>query len=336
MRETMRVHARSCAANLSPLFADYGILLILLLLCAYFTAVTRGHLFLSPRNLVNISQQVSVNLTLAIGLTFVILSGGIDLSVGATLAVGAVLSASLATRLPPSVGVPVGIAAAMGAGLLMGAWNGLLITRFRAAPFIATLAWLAIARGGALKYTEARPISSLPESFTRLGGGAAGEILHLPLPVWITLLLLLAGHLILSRTRFGRQVYAVGGSEEAARLSGVRVHRVKMVVYMISATLAALAGVLLAARVHSGDPTLGVGFELNAIAAVVLGGTSLAGGRGGLPGTLLGALVIGVLDNGLSLQGVQEFDKQMLSGVALLLAILLDRLKGRRGEGMMG
>lgn len=319
--------------------ADYGILLILAALGIYFTVVTRDHIFISPRNLLNISQQVAVNMVLAIGLTFVILSGGIDLSVGAVLAVGAVFSTTIVTQgltvggvtviphLAPPMAVPVAVAATLLLGALMGAWNGLLITRLGAAPFIATLAWLAIARGGALKFTQARPISGLPEEFTRLGGGATGEILRVPLSVWIMGLLFLAGHLLLTRTRFGRQVYAVGGNEEAARLSGVAVRRIKMAVYTLSAMLASLAGVLLAARVNSGDPTLGVGFELNAIAAVVLGGTSLSGGRGSMIGTLLGALVIGVLDNGLSLQGVQEFDKQVLSGAALLLAILLDRLK---------
>lgn len=308
--------------------ADYGILLILVVLCGYFAAVTRSHVFLTPRNLLNVTQQIAVNGILAIGLTFVIISGGIDLSVGSVLAVGGVLSAYLALHMGP-VGVPLGILVALAAGALMGGWNGFLITRLGAAPFIATLAWLAIARGGALKFTQAQPIGNLPDAFTRLGGGIGGSLIGIPIPVWVMLLLFAGAHLILTRTPFGRHVYAVGGSEEAARLSGVAVNRVKVAVYTLSAALSALGGVLLAARVNSGDPNLGVGFELNAIAAVVLGGTSLAGGRGSIPGTLLGALVIGVLDNGLSLLGVQEFDRQMLSGVALLIAILLDRLKRR-------
>ncbi len=305
----------------------YGVLLILLGLCIYFGAVSRDHIFLTKRNLLNIGQQISVNGVLAVGLTLVILSGGIDLSVGSVLAAGAVAAAAAATH-APGAALLAGILAGVAAGLAAGAINAAVITRLRAAPFIATLAMLAIARAAALKVTQARPITGLPDAFTRLGGGAAGEPLGIPLPVWITGALFLAAHLLLSRTELGRRIYAVGGSEEAARLSGVRVDRVKAAVYVTCGALAGLAGAILAARVSSGDPTLGIGFELNAIAAVVLGGTSLAGGRGGMPGTLLGALVIGVLDNGLSLLGVQEFDKQLLSGGMLLFAVLLDRGRG--------
>ncbi len=313
------------------LLADYGALLILASLSLYFAAATPGHVFLSTRNLVNVAHQVSANLLLAIGLTFVILTGGIDLSVGSLLALGAVLSADCALRLADSgsAGICAAVLLAAGVGGLLGGWNGLLITRLRAAPFIATLAMLAIARGAALKYTEARPISGLPDRFNALGGGAAGELLGIPPAVWVAGLLLLAAHVVVVRTAFGRLVCALGSNEEAARLAGVDTRNVKLAVYAISGALAGLAGVFLAARVNSGDPLLGVGAELNAITAVVLGGTALSGGRGSMLGTLLGALVMGVLDNGLALQGVQEFDKQMLGGGALLLAIVMDRLKAR-------
>ncbi len=275
--------------------------------------------FLTVSNLLNIARQVSINAIIAAGMTFVILTGGIDLSVGSVLALsGAIIAGLLAAGRP----VLVGIAAGLAVGALLGLVNGLVIAKGRVQPFIATLAMLTIARGATLVYTDGRPITGLPDAFVYLG---AGEIGRVPVPVVLMAAVFVIFYIVLTQTVLGRYVYAIGGNEEAARLSGVNVPFYKALVYVISGTLAAISAVILTARLNSAQPTAGAAYELDAIAAVVLGGTTLAGGEGGLGGTLLGAFIIGVLNNGLNLLDVSSFYQQVVKGIVILLAVLLDR-----------
>ncbi|HET6948386.1 MAG TPA: ribose ABC transporter permease, partial [bacterium] len=249
--------------------------------------------FLTVNNLLNIARQVSINAIIAAGMTFVILTFGIDLSVGSALAFSGAIIAGLLSRGHPLV---VGIGAGLLVGGLIGLVNGLIITKGGVQPFIATLGMLTIARGATLVYTDGRPITGLPDAFVWLG---AGEIARIPVPVVIMAFVFAASYVVLTQTVLGRYIYAIGGNEEATRLSGVNVAFYKTLAYVISGVLSALSAVILTARLNSAQPTAGMGYELDAIAAVVLGGTTLAGGEGGIGGTLLGAFIIGVLNNGL-------------------------------------
>lgn len=275
--------------------------------------------FLTVSNLLNIARQVSINAIIAAGMTFVILTGGIDLSVGSVLAYsGAIMAGLLSTGKPVVVSIGGGLAL----GALLGLVSGIIITKGKVQPFIATLAMLTIARGATLVYTDGRPITGLPDAFVWLG---AGEIVRIPVPVIIMGLVFLGASVVLRQTVLGRYVYAIGGNEEAARLSGVNVTFYKTLVYVICGLLSAVSAVILTARLNSAQPTAGVAFELDAIAAVVLGGTTLAGGEGSIGGTLMGALIIGVINNGLNLLNVNPFYQQVVKGVVILLAVLLDR-----------
>lgn len=275
--------------------------------------------FLTLSNALNIARQVSINAIIAAGMTFVILSGGIDLSVGSVLAIsGAVIAGLLAAGRPLLIGIGGGLAV----GGILGLVNGLIIAKGRVQPFIATLAMLTIGRGLTLVYTDGRPITGLPDDFVWLG---AGEIGRIPVPVVLMVVVFIVGVLILKQSVMGRYVYAIGGNEEAARLSGVNIAFYKTLVYVISGMLAATSAVILTARLNSAQPTAGSAFELDAIAAVVLGGTTLAGGEGSLGGTILGAFIIGVLNNGLNLLDVSSFYQQVVKGIVILLAVLLDR-----------
>ncbi|MEN3032760.1 ABC transporter permease [Chromobacterium amazonense] len=277
--------------------------------------------FLTVNNLLNVMRQVSINALIAFGMTLVILLGGIDLSVGSILALSSVLTATLLRAgVDPLLATLLGILA----GAAMGLFNGLVISKGKVAPFIATLASMTILRGLALVFSNGSPITGFDsELFSMLGGGYVAGLVPVPV-VWM--LILFAGFwFLLKKTVFGRHVYATGGNEEAARLSGVKVDRVKLWVYTSSGAMAAMAGVVLTSRLNSAQPTAGTGYELDAIAAVVLGGTSLSGGRGWIFGTLIGALLIGVLNNGLNLLGVSSFYQQVIKGAVILLAVLLDR-----------
>ncbi|EFV78372.1 MULTISPECIES: ABC transporter permease subunit [Cytobacillus] len=279
--------------------------------------------FLTTDNIFNVLRQVSINALIAYGMTFVILTGGIDLSVGSILALASALTAGmLASGMDPVLAVIVGLAA----GAAMGMVNGLIITKGKVAPFIATLATMTIFRGFTLVYTDGRPITGLSDavSFQMLG---KGYFLGIPFPVVTMLIAYFVLFFILRKTTFGRGVYAIGGNEEASRLSGLKVDRLKIGVYSITGFLSALAGITLASRLNSAQPTAGASYELDAIAAVVLGGTSLSGGRGWIFGTLIGALIIGVLNNGLNLLNVSSFYQQVVKGGVILLAVLLDRKK---------
>lgn len=276
--------------------------------------------FLTASNLLNVMEQTAINAVIAVGMTFVILSAGIDLSVGSIAALSGVV---MANRL--QAGWPLGAAILAGllTGALCGAFSGLLITRGKLPPFIATLGMMSVARGAALLFTDGRPISGFDESLRWL---STGRILGIPVPVLLTILLYVAAIVLLHRTRFGRYVYAIGGNEEAARLSGVAVGFHKTIVYVISGVTAALGAVLLTARLNSAQPIAGMMYELDAIAAVVIGGTSLTGGLGTLGGTLIGALTMGVLRNGLNLLGISSFLQQIVIGLVIIAAVLMDSL----------
>jgi ribose transport system permease protein len=281
--------------------------------------------FLTVSNLLNVLEQTSINAVIAVGMTFVILSGGIDLSVGSVLALSGVV---LATLLHEGWPVLPAIAAGLAIGFGFGALNGIAIACGRLPPFIATLGMMSIARGCALLFTEGRPVSGFEQSFRSL---ATARILGIPAPVVITAAVYLVARFVLSSTRFGRYVYAMGGNEEATRLSGVNVRLHKTLVYGVSGLTSAIAAVLLTARLNSAQPIAGIMYELDAIAATVIGGTSLAGGEGGVGGTLIGALIMGVLRNGLNLLGVSSFLQQVVIGLVIVFAVLLDTvLKSRK------
>ncbi|CCF13546.1 branched-chain amino acid transport system / permease component family protein [Brevibacillus laterosporus GI-9] len=277
--------------------------------------------FLTVSNIFNVLRQVSINALIAFGMTFVILTGGIDLSVGSTLALSSALSAGLmASGGDPFLAIVVGLLA----GLVMGAFNGILVAKGNVAPFIATLATMTVFRGLTLVYTEGKPITGLPDSFGLVG---KSFFLQIPMPVIWMLLSLVALYFILKHTTFGRHVYALGSNEEATRLSGISTTKVKIWVYSISGLFASLAGIILTSRLNSAQPTAGTSYELDAIAAVVLGGTSLSGGKGWIVGTLIGAMIIGVLNNGLNLLNVSSFYQLVAKGAVILIAVLLDRSK---------
>ncbi|WP_400162715.1 ABC transporter permease subunit [Brevibacillus sp. TJ4] len=280
--------------------------------------------FLTVSNIFNVLRQISINALIAFGMTFVILTGGIDLSVGSILALSSAVTAGLMTGgMDTSLAVLVGLLA----GAVMGAINGVIVAKGKVAPFIATLATMTIFRGLTLVYTEGKPITGLNEDFGMLG---KGFFLEIPMPVIWMLISFAILYFILRHTTFGRHVYALGSNEEATRLSGISTSRVKVMVYSISGLFAALSGIILTSRLNSAQPTAGTSYELDAIAAVVLGGTSLSGGNGWIVGTLIGAMIIGVLDNGLNLLNVSSFYQAVVKGAVILLAVLIDRSKAKK------
>ena len=279
--------------------------------------------FLTLPNLLNIFRQVSIMGIMAVGMTMVILSQGIDLSVGSLLALsGAVTAGFMAGDTNMVLAILVGLAVGTGLGL----FNGFMISKANLPDFIVTLAMMSIARGLTLVYTGGRPISGFDPTFRTIGGGRVGMI---PVPVIIFLVIILIGYFILNKTTFGRYIYAVGGNKEAARLAGINTDAIKLKVYAISGFLAAVSGIILTSRLNSAQPTAGVAYELDVIAMVVLGGTSLTGGKGSVGGTLIGALIIGVLNNSLNLLGVASFYQEVAKGLVILVAVLLDSLQHR-------
>ena len=312
----------SAAARLASKGRQVGTLLGLVALCLLLWALTPH--FLTVSNLLNVMEQTAINAVIAVGMTFVIISGGIDLSVGSLVALAGVL---LASALQAGAPAPVAVLACLSGGAFCGLLNGALITRGRLPPFIATLGMMSVARGFALVYTEGRPISGFEAGFRGL---ATGRVLMVPGPVLVTAAVYLAFHFLLTRTRFGRYVYAIGGNEEATRLSGVPVVFHKTMVYALSGLMSAVAAVLLTARLNSAQPIAGMMYELDAIAATVIGGTSLMGGSGTLPGTLIGALIMGVLRNGLNLLGISSFLQQIVIGLVIIVAVLVDSLLKKR------
>lgn len=296
----------------------YGIVAAFVAICIALSSLNAY--FLTVNNLLNILQQVSINGLLAIGMTFVILAGGIDLSVGSVVAFAGMVAASAVAG-----STPYGAGAALAAGVLVGAacgaLNGVVIARFRVPAFVVTLGMLSIARGATQIYNDGMPISGLSDAFLFIGQGKAAGV---PIPVLIFLSMFVASLAVLRYSRFGRYVYAVGGNEKSARASGVPTRLVLLAVYSICGACAGLAGVVLNARTTSALTQAGVGYELDAIAAVVIGGTSLSGGVGGVSGTLFGVLIIGVINNGLDLMGVSSYYQQVIKGAVIVCAVLLD------------
>ena len=317
--------------SLNLFLNKYGIVLILLAMLVAFSLLSEG--FFTARNIFNIIRQISFMGLIAIGVTMVILTGGIDLGSGSVLALAAVLATSLA-QLPESatlkyaglsvpIGVPVLVALLIGA--LTGWVNGALIARFRIPPFIATLGMMTVARGFALIYSN-KPLSQLTPEYNFIGQGAIAGV---PFPVIVLLVVAVLTHIMLNNTPFGRYIYALGGNEQAARISGVNIDRVKIGVYTLAGLLSGLAGLVVSSRVGSGQPGQGVGIELDAIAAAVIGGTSLSGGIGTIWGTIVGALIIGVLDNGLILLNVDQYWITIVKGTIIVVAVIIDQRKNR-------
>ncbi|MCZ4293399.1 MULTISPECIES: ribose ABC transporter permease [Vibrio] len=278
--------------------------------------------FFTVDNILNILRQTSVNAIIAVGMTLVILTAGIDLSVGSVLALCGAFAASLiAMEVPVLIAVPT----ALLAGAALGAISGVIIAKGKVQAFIATLVTMTLLRGVTMVYTDGRPISTgftdTADAFAWFGTGYA---LGIPVPVWLMVIVFAAAWYLLNHTRFGRYVYALGGNESATRLSGINVDRVKIGVYAICGLLAALAGIIVTSRLSSAQPTAGMGYELDAIAAVVLGGTSLMGGKGRIMGTLIGALIIGFLNNALNLLDVSSYYQMIAKAVVILLAVLVD------------
>ncbi|MDO8679041.1 MAG: ribose ABC transporter permease [Acidobacteriota bacterium] len=299
----------------------FGTVIGLGVLCAVLWALTPH--FLTVSNLLNVAQQTSINAIVAVGMTFVIVSGGIDLSVGSIVALsGVVLGALLQGGQPLAVALAAALAVGLGCGLL----NGALVSVGGLPPFIATLGMMSVARGAALVFTEGRPVSGFDEGFRSLATGAIGFV---PAPVVVMIGVYMAAHVVLTRTTFGRYVYAIGGNEEATRLSGVAVRFHKTAIYGVSGVMSAIAAIVLTARLNSAQPIAGTMYELDAIAATVIGGTSLMGGEGTLAGTLVGALIMGVLRNGLNLLGVSSFLQQIVIGGVIVGAVLVDTVLKR-------
>ncbi len=303
---------------------QFGTFIGLLVLCVILWALTPHFLTLS--NLSNVTLQTSINAIIAVGMTFVIITAGIDLSVGSILAFSGVVTA---TSLQAGVPVPVALLIALVVGFLCGSVNGVLITRGKLPPFISTLGMMSVARGAALLWTQGRPVSGFTEGFRSL---ANGTVIGIPTPVVIMIVVYLAAHFVLTRTKLGRYVYAIGGNEEAAILSGVNVRYYKTIVYGICGMLSGVAAVILTARLNSAQPIAGIMYELDAIAATVIGGTSLMGGEGRVVGTLIGALIMGVLRNGLNLLGVSSFVQQTVIGSVIIIAVLVDMALKKHGR----
>jgi len=307
----------------AKMVGEFGISIALLIEVVIFSQLSPY--FFTAENILNVSLQISITAIIAVGMTLVILTAGIDLSVGALVAWSGVIATSvLQIDLPFSLTLLLAILAGLGIGSLSGALAGAFITRLNITPFIVTLALMTIWRGAAYLYTDGRPIWGLPESFSILG---SGRIFKIPVPTIIMIAIYLIAYIMLAKTRFGRHIYAVGGNKEAARLSGINTEAVLMQVYIICGMLAALSGILLASRMNSGQPNAGQMYELDVIAAVVVGGTSLFGGRGSIAGTFIGAMLIGVLKNGLNLLNVGSYVQMVVLGVVILLAVMMDQVR---------
>ena len=307
---------------------NLGIILALLVLCIIMSVnpITRNT-FLTERNVFNVLRQISSNLYLACGMTMVIILGGIDLSVGSIIALSGCISAGCVVRYD----MPIGAAIVVGilVGLVIGMFNGLVISRTTIPPFIVTLATMNIAKGFAYVYTGGSPVRVVTREWQFLGAGHIGIV---PTPVVILVIVLIITGLIMNSTKIGRHIYAVGGNMQAAAFSGINVAKTKFMVHAYSGIMAGLAGVVLASRMYSGQPTAGDGAEMDAIAAVVVGGTSMSGGTGTIGGTIIGALIIGVLNNGLNLLNVNSFWQFVVKGSVILLAVFVDYLKNTKSK----
>jgi ribose transport system permease protein len=322
--ETVKKYGRS--------LLQFQSLIALVLLCLIMGFLSDK--FFTVTNTWNVMRQISVNICIATGMTLVVLTAGIDLSVGSVLALCGAITAGLlknGIELPSNnlfVGFTLFGAVLIGilAGAVLGLFNGWTITKFKVPPFVATLAMLTIARGFTMLWTGGYPISSLGSKFDYIG---TGWLLGIPVPVWISGIIVLAAVVLTKKTRLGRYIYAIGGNENAAKLSGININKIKLAVYTIAGALAAIGGIIVTSRLDSAQPNAGITYELDAIAAVVIGGTSLSGGRGTILGTVLGAVIIGVLNNGLVLLNVSPFWQQVVKGLVILLAVIIDKANSK-------
>lgn len=324
---------------ISKLLVNLRAFIALFILIGFFAVVNES--FLTPGNLVILTKQVAINAILGIGMTFVILTGGIDLSVGSIVGLAGMVAGALINEglVLPMFGIVVYfnvwivLVITLIVGMIVGLINGIIITRFNVAPFIATLGVLYIARGLALLSANGATFPNLVGNVDLANTGfpllGAGTLLGLPYSIWIMIVLTILSVFIARKTPFGRQVYAIGGNERAAQLSGVRVKHVTLLTYVISGFCSAMVGLVIASQLVAAHPATGETFELNAIAAVVLGGTSLAGGRGTVFGTIIGAFVIGVLRNGMVLEGLSSFLQIIITGIVIILAVVIDQLQLR-------
>lgn len=304
---------------------NFGIIIAFIVLCAFLSInPATSEAFTSRQNIFNVLRQISTNLFLACGMTMVIILGGIDLSVGSIIALSGCVSAGCVVRY--GLPMPVAIAIGIGIGLLVGMFNGLVVSRTTIPAFIVTLAMMNVAKGFAYIYTGGSPVRVMTQQWRFLGAGYVGIV---PTPVIILLIVLIVTAIIMNRTKIGRHMYAVGGNPQAANFSGIKVANVKFFVFSFSGLMAGLAGVVLASRMYSGQPTAGDGAEMDAIAAVVVGGTSMSGGSGKIGGTIIGGLIIGVLNNGLNLLNVNSFWQYVVKGLAILLAVFVDYIRNK-------
>ena len=313
-------------------FIRFQSLIALLILCVVIALLSDK--FFTINNGWNVMRQIAVNICISVGMTLVILTAGIDLSVDSVLALSGAVTAGV---LKYGIEVPSGnlfigftllgaVLAGLLIGSLLGLFNGWTITKFKVPPFVATLAMLTIARGLTMLWTKGHPISNLGSDFSYFG---TGWLLGIPVPVWIAGLVVLLAVFITQNTKLGRYIYAIGGNENAAKLSAININRVKIAVYTIAGGLAALGGLIVTSRLDSAQPNAGNSYELDAIAAVVIGGTSLSGGKGSIWGTVLGAVIIGVLNNGLVLLDVSPFWQQVVKGGVILLAVIIDKANSK-------
>jgi ribose transport system permease protein len=311
---------------LSLLLREAGIGLALLLLCVVFTIAAPR--FASATNITNILTQISINTVISVGMTFIILLGGIDLSVGSVLALATIIAGQIITNPNLSVGaaIPLAILGSLAVGMTAGFLNGYVSERWKIHPFITTLGMLNIARGAALQVSQSRTIFNFPSSFNAFG---VMEFYGIPFIFIIALIVVFIGRFILNQTVFGRMIYAIGNNEEAVRLSGHITSIYKVLAYVICGAAVGLAAIMYMLRLNISSPILGVGFELKAIAAVVIGGTSMSGGKGSMLGTFLGACIIGVLDNGLILIGMGDFARQMVTGLIIVGAVIIDTYRAK-------
>lgn len=301
----------------------YIIFIFLIVFCAVLSVTTSG--FLTEKNIINVLRQVSYNGVIAVGMTFVIITGNIDLSVGGVVGLAAIVACDFAH--PGEYPLIVPILVALGIGALVGLVNGIGIAYGHVPAFIMTLGTNTILRGVIMLYNNGKPVLDLSEQYQAIGSGYLGRI---PIPVIILIAVLLLGWFILNKTRFGRHVLAVGGNEQAARVSGINTQLVKITVYIMSGLFSAIAGMIISARVNAGSPTLGTGYENDAIAAAVIGGTSMMGGQGSMIGTIGGILIIGVMNNGLDLLNVSSYYQQVAKGVIIIAAVLFDMISKSR------
>ncbi|MBU3876640.1 ABC transporter permease [Faecalicatena sp. AGMB00832] len=311
--------------NIALYLRSYALMGIFLLMCIAFAVASPT--FLTMSNIIGVFRQISTNGILAIGMTLVIITGGIDLSIGPLAAIAGVVSAMILEK-NPDLFIPA-VLSGIVAAAIMSMWTGFLVAKMRIAPFIASLSTMSIAKGIALLIADGVPHTISNESYIKLGNGYLWDPnktggLSIPTPVLVIFIVAIVIGIILYKTKYGRHIYAVGGNENAAIASGINAARVKFCTYVLNGLLCGIAGIVLAGRITSGQPTAATGYEMDAITAVIVGGTSMTGGVGKIGGTIIGALIIGVLNNGLILMGVSSYYQQIIKGIIIAVAVLLD------------